>query len=415
MNKDNPPNQALRWLTLLGPGLAIAATGVGAGDMVAAAVAGSRYGLAVVWAAVIGAVLKLALNEGLARWQLATGTTLLEGWVDHLGAWVRSAFLIYLVVWSFVVGGALISACGLAAHALVPGLSVAAWGILHSLVAVALVVMGGYSRFEGLMKWMIAGMFVALISCALWSADGSTAFEIVRQTGVPKGSVLYLFGMIGGVGGSVTLLSYGYWMQERGWNGAKWLGFVRFDLGVAYVLTGIFGVAIVVLAAGTLHASGVEIAGNSAVLQMAAMLGEQLGATGRWLFLLGFWAAVATSMLGVWQGVPYLFCDFVRSLKRSTEPIDERSAPYRWFLAWLAFPPMVLLAFDRPIAVVIAYSVLGALFMPFLAGTLLVLGSRESLVGAQLKNRWLSKTLLVACLLLFLTLAVVKVAHLISG
>ena len=43
---------------------------------------------------------------------------------------------------------------------------------------------------------------------------------------------------------------------------------------------------------------------------MAAMLEPTLGAAGRWTFLVGFWGAVATSMLGVWQGVPYLFADF---------------------------------------------------------------------------------------------------------
>ena len=399
-----------RWITLLGPGLAIAATGVGAGDLVAASVAGSRYGLAVVWAVIVGAALKFGLNEGLARWQLATGTTLLQGWAEHLGSWVRWAFLVYLVIWTFVVGGALISACGLAAHALAPVFSVAVWGVVHSVVAIVLVVLGGYRRFEGVMKWMIGGMFVAIIGCAVWSAEAGTIVQVVRETGVPEGSIFYLLGVMGGVGGSVTLLSYGYWIHEKGWRDARWLGVVRFDLVVAYVITGLFGVSVVVLAAGTLHSSGSEIAGNGAVLHMAAMLGEQLGPAGHWLFRLGFWAAVATSMLGVWQGVPYLFCDFVRSVKGSTDPVDVRSAPYRWFLAWLALPPMVLLAVDRPVAVVIAYSVLGALFMPFLAGTLLVLGSRQTLVGQKLRNGWLSTVVLVACLVMFFTLAVVKIS-----
>ena len=64
----------------IGPGLAIAATGVGAGDLLAAMVAGADFGTRLAWVIVVGALLKYALNEGVARWQIATGTTLIDGW-----------------------------------------------------------------------------------------------------------------------------------------------------------------------------------------------------------------------------------------------------------------------------------------------------------------------------------------------
>ena len=177
-----------RWgtLALIGPGIAIAATGVGAGDMVAAAASGAKYGYALVWAALVGAVLKYVLNEGLARWQLATGTTLLEGWVQRLGKWVRIYFFAYLVVWSFVIGGALASACGLAAHAIAPALPLEAWGVIHAVVAAALVAFGRYDQFERLMKVFIGVMFVALIGCALCVASPLTsASRCVTSVAIP--------------------------------------------------------------------------------------------------------------------------------------------------------------------------------------------------------------------------------------
>ncbi|RMF21558.1 MAG: divalent metal cation transporter, partial [Deltaproteobacteria bacterium] len=257
-------------MAIVGPGLAIAATGVGAGDLVAAAAAGSRYGLAVAWAALAGAALKFILNEGLARWQLATGTTLLEGWSRHLGRPVQYLFLAYLIVWSFVVGGALISACGMAAHSLVPACSVGTWGIVHSLAAAALVLASGYRTFENLMKWFIAVMFVALVGSALWAAPYDVSGGALASAAVPRGGIGYLLGVIGGVGGSVTLLSYGYWIRERRWEGLERLRTVRTDLGVAYLLTALFGMAVIVLAARSLHARGVVVAGNEAVTHMAA-------------------------------------------------------------------------------------------------------------------------------------------------
>ena len=55
-------------LTQVGPGIAVAATGLGAADLVSVTVAGAKYGNLLVWAVVIGAVVKYVLNEGIARW-----------------------------------------------------------------------------------------------------------------------------------------------------------------------------------------------------------------------------------------------------------------------------------------------------------------------------------------------------------
>ena len=41
----------------------------------------------------------------------------------------------------------------------------------------------------------------------------------------------------------------------------------------------------------------------------ADTLGERLGIAARWTFLIGAWGAIFSSLLGVWQSVPYLFAD----------------------------------------------------------------------------------------------------------
>lgn len=392
-------------IKVLGPGLAIAATGVGAGDLIAASVAGSTYGFAVVWAAVVGAILKFGLNEGLARWQLATGTTLLEGWANHLGRWVQWLFLIYLIVWSFVVGGALINACALAAHAISPALPFWAWGVLHSIVAILLVLFGGYNTFERSIKIFIGVMFVALVGSALWVAPPLESITLsFTEASVPAGGGALILGVLGGVGGSVTLLSYGYWIRERGWRRREELSKVRLDLGVAYLLTGLFGVAVIWLAAHLL-AGGEPVARSAAASRMSEMLSGVIGPAGRWLFLVGFWGAVSTSMLGVWQGVPYLFADFISRLRGLPSDGDLSSRPsYKGFLLWIAVAPLVLLYFDRPVLLIVIYSVLGALFIPFLALTLLYMNGRREWVG-ELTNGWTSRLVLGGAVVLFLVIA----------
>jgi len=418
------PASSGRWIDdvrAIGPGLVIAATGVGAGDLIAATVSGSRYGFALVWAAVVGASLKLALNEGLARWQLATGTTLLEGWVRHLGRWVQYVFLLYLAVWSFIVAGALINACGLAAHALAPALSVEVWGALHSLVAAAFVLVGRYRSFERVIGLFVGVMFVTLVGSALFVAPPVDSLaSMIREAGIPTGSPRYLLSVIGGVGGSVTLLSYGYWIREKGWEGAGRLRRVRVDLSVAYMLTGIFGVSVMVLAAHVLHGSGTAIAGAGGVLQMSAMLGQVTGRTGEWIFLVGVWGAMTTSMMGVWQGVPYMFSDFIGLMKGADDREQRRMtrSNSRWYRAWLFYlclPPMIFFFYDKPVQVILLYALLSAVFMPFLAGTLLYMNSRRDWVGDEFRNGWISRGWLSLCLALFAWLAWRDVSTALSG
>ncbi|MGB5261576.1 MAG: Nramp family divalent metal transporter, partial [Gammaproteobacteria bacterium] len=301
----------------IGPGLVIAATGLGAGDMIAASVAGARYGTVLLWAAVLGAMMKYVMNEGLARWQLATGTTLLEGWVHRLPAFFSLYFFIYLLLWTFIVAAALIAACGMAANALIPSLTVETWGVIHSLLALVLVMTGRYALLERLMKIFMALMMVVVIICALLvipEAEGLLD-GLLRPT-IPDGSALFIFGVIGGVGGSVTLLCYGYWIRERNWISRQDLTRARTDLAVAYFLTGLFGMAIMIVSAGV---SPEQATGPHMVLSVAERLELVVGPVGMSFFLVGFWCAVFSSMLGVWQGVPYLFADFVHQYT-SREP-----------------------------------------------------------------------------------------------
>ena len=82
-NQNNKSNRG--WLSIIGPGILVAAIGVGAGDLTAAGFAGGKLGTAILWAVIIGAFFKYVLNEGLTRWQLVTGQTLLEGMARRLG------------------------------------------------------------------------------------------------------------------------------------------------------------------------------------------------------------------------------------------------------------------------------------------------------------------------------------------
>jgi Mn2+/Fe2+ NRAMP family transporter len=398
-------------LTLLGPGLLVAATGIGAGDLATASFTGSILGTAVLWAAVLGAFLKYVITEGLARWQLATGDTLLEGLVRRIGRPVGWFFLPYLIVWTFFVASALMSACGVTFHALIPLFDDAvqgkvAFGALSSLVGLGLVLVGGYELFDKIMRVCIGVMcFTVIVTAALlWPGTG----EVLKGLFVPAipdiaGQGLgWTVALMGGIGGTFTVLCYGYWIREEGRSGPGFLKTCRIDLATGYAVTALFGVAMVIIG------STVELEGRGATLliRLSEQLVEPLGPIGKWLFLIGAAGAVFSSLLGVWQAVPYLFADTLNLLREDGEAlpetaIDTHSATYRGYLFALAIVPMAGL-FWRFQEIQKLYAIVGATFIPFLAVALLILNGRSEWVGEQYRNRPATVAVLLATLVFFL-------------
>ena len=406
-------NARTSWFALFAPGILVAATGVGAGDLMTASMAGSKVGLAILWAAAAGCLLKWTLNEGIARWQMATETTLLEGWVTRLGRWIQWVFLAYFLLWTFFVGGALINACGVAGSNLLPlgdlNTSRIIWGTAHAVAGLGLVWAGGFRVFEKIMATFIALKFLAVIVTALLLVqDWGAVLQGLLVPRIPPGGLPWTLGVLGGVGGTVTLLSYGYWIREKQRSGVEGVRICRVDLGVAYALTAMFGLAMIIIGSRI----QIESQGARMASQLADQLALVLGPAGKWTFLIGFWGAVFSSLLGVWQSAPYLFADFL-ALRRGLSPeqyknLDlSRTPAYRIYLVAISVVPLVLLwlAVER---IQLAYAVMGAMFMPLLALTLLIMNNRERWVGGRFLSGWFTNAVLVITLLLFAYMGVLQ-------
>lgn len=407
-------------LRLVGPGLVVAATGVGAGDMVSSLAAGTQFGTVLVWAIVLGAVLKFALTEGLGRWFMATRTTILDGW-RSMGLWATGYFTIYLALVTFFFGAAAPSASALATDAMFPGLMPFwAWAVLHSVVfGFVICFIGKYSVFERVMEVFVGIMFVTVVGLALFLTPnfGELALGTLVPR-IPEGSLPYVLAVIGGVGGTFTLVSYTYWVRERGWRNPAWIPMMRTDLTVGYIATGLFMIAMLVIGAELLFVGGEGIDGESGLVTLSDPIAERFGAVASWLFLIGFWAAATSSITGAWNGGAYLFGDLVRSMRRVPEEdgeeyLSEKGVFFRAFLVWITFPPMLLFTLDKPVWVIITYASLGALFMPFLAITLMWLLNRR--VEREHRSGLLSNIILGASVLLFAALAVRELITQLAG
>lgn len=396
-----------RW-SLVGPGLVVAATGVGAADLIATTVAGSKYGYALLWAVVAGCIMKIVLVEGAGRYSLATGNTIFEGW-SSLGRWTSWYFGPYIVIWGFVYGAAAMAGTGLALYSLLPFLGVPAWGILAGLLGLALVWSGRYDMFERVLSAMVVMMFVTMVVAAAATLPNLAEIAAGLVPRIPDGALINVLSVAGGVGGTITLAAYGYWLREKGWNGPRYMRVMRLDNSIAYLVTGIFVIATLIVGAELLFSAGIAIGGgDEGMVDLAGVLGERYGVWMSKMFLIGFFAASFGSLMGVWNGVSLMFADFLGHVQGKPHDHPDRLSGgryYRFYIFWLTVPPMAMLFLGQPIFLILAYGVLGALFMPFMSVTLLWILNTDRTPAAW-RNNALTNVLLVICTLTFAALAI---------
>ncbi len=393
--RDDDAGVPARW-KVIGPGLVVAATGVGAGDMVATLSAGSTYGYELLWAVIVGVILKIVLVEGAGRYTLATGYTIFEGW-RSLGRWTTWYFGPYIVIWGFVYGASAMSSTALPLAALFPAIDLKIWAILMGLAGFGMVYANRYAVFEKITAILVGLMFVTIVVLALIAGPNFPAMLAGLVPLIPEGGLFYTLALAGGVGGTITLAAYGYWLREKGWYTPKWMRVMRIDNTMAYVLTGIFVISMMIVGVEVVQAAGVAIsADDEGLVDLAGVLNDRYGTLVGTAFLVGFWAASFSSIIGVWNGVSLMFADYwgnMRGLDSDHADMRVGGKYFNFYLLWLTFPPMVLLFLDRPIFLVLAYGVLGSLFLPFLAITLLGL-----LNGTRIPRNWGNGTLSNAAL-----------------
>ncbi|GGF32241.1 iron transporter [Marmoricola endophyticus] len=403
-----------RW-RLLGPGLVVAATGVGAADLVATLVAGSKYGYALLWAVVLGCVMKIVLVEGAGRYSLATGRTIFEGWAT-LGRWTSWYFGPYITIWGIVYGAAAMAGTGLALHALLPFLGVKAWGVVCGLLGAALVWTGRYGIFEKVLGVLVLLMFVTMVGAAVVTLPNLPDMVGGLVPRIPDGALVNVLSVAGGVGGTITLAAYGYWLREKGWSTPRFMRVMRIDNTVAYVVTGIFVLATLIVGAELLYSARIAVAtGDEGLLDLSNVLEDRYGSVTGTVFLVGFFAAAMSSLLGVWNGVSLMFADFVAHARQEgPQAAAAGGRYYKAYIVWLTVPPIILIYLGKPVALILAYGVLGAFFMPFLAVTLLWILNTDR-VPREWRNKLPSNIAMVLCAVAFAALAVNEVAKAIAG
>ena len=164
-----PPATLATALGRIGPGMVLAASIVGSGELIATTTLGAQVGYAVLWIILLSCAIKPVVQGEFGRYTIATGHTALEGFNRVPGPRAGVGWLVW--VWMLTVTLTLLQVGGMyggvaqVLHLLMPSVPVNAWVGVCFLITLALLLGGGYDRIERFAIVKV-GLFTVLTVCA---------------------------------------------------------------------------------------------------------------------------------------------------------------------------------------------------------------------------------------------------------
>ena len=123
------------------------------------------------------------------------------------------------------------------------------------------------------------------------------------------------------------------------------------------------------------------------------LLSAILGESGRWLFYLGIFAAIYTSVLGHAAGHADMGSHAWLRWQAGSRPIssDYRRHPlYRWIVLWCLVTPMIWTIPGMPdfVTLTLVANSAQVVLLPLLAGGLWWITASARYIGLEYRNRW---------------------------
>jgi len=391
------PTSFSQYVRSMGPGLVVALTWLGAGDLVDSAVAGGHYGYSLMWAMVIALFVRFVFVSIIAKYHLCNqrGESVMAGLKRihrFLPIFVGAVGLFF----AHFYNSYLIKGTGEASSALVGILPAWAWSGFWVVLAAFFLFRGAYRHIEIVFYGFLVMLSISLIGVALWSgpnpieaAKGVFLFAVPEQKG-SFSALLVIVSLIGAVGGSISNLLYPYFMQQKGWAGPRFRRLQHYDLAFGTLVLVFLNLSVWTIGAEVLNPRGITLTNFD---DLANLLTLVLGKLGGPIFYLGVFAAVYSSAVGNATGYGLMTVDVVNVTRSSDVGATPRSALtqgsiYRLVVAWCLFSPLIWSLPGMPgfIALTIIANAAAVVVLPVLCGSLWYITARTRFIGSDYRN-----------------------------
>jgi Mn2+/Fe2+ NRAMP family transporter len=387
---QEPPTTIWEMLRKIGPGIVVAGTIVGSGELLLTTGLGAKHGFVFMWLILFSCVIKVFVQTEIGRYAISSGKPTLGALQDirlfgRSGNWLLWWWFAMLFCTVFQLGGmtgSIGQALNLAFPQVAAGFSSVLqlfspgladyfrarnefpWAIVTCLITIGLIYHGSYRRIEWLTTLIVVS--VTLITVAAASALWATPYPIrADEFGegflfkLPPNGVADAFAVFGITGvGATELFYYPYWCLEKGYaryvgkpdgspewerRARGWIRVMYVDAFVCMIIFTISTVAFYIMGAAVLHPQGLVPQGPALIDTLSKMYVEPFGQWARLLFLIGAAAVLFKTLYLSCAGNSRLTVDFLNLLGWTR--VDDPALRARRIQLFCLFYPALALFF----------------------------------------------------------------------
>ncbi|MEK7608751.1 MAG: Nramp family divalent metal transporter [Patescibacteria group bacterium] len=391
----SPPH----WTKALGVGIVITGLAMGTGELILWPHLVTKYGLNILWTAVLGLTFQYFINQEVARHALATGesffTTSSRLFKWFAPFWMLSAALLYVWPgWAGAIGTTLKELFGFGTYL--------GWALASLALVLVFTFLGkaAYSVLEKSLKITVPAFFVLLLIASFLNLSvedlklllrGASDFGFMpTDINIPvllgaivfagAGGLLnlcvslwyrdkqvgmghYVGRIINPITGKTEAVSHqGYRFQineENLGRWKKWMRFVRIDQGIIFWLLGLITLLLLsVNAYVTLTPLGLIPQGTDVAVVQAHIFGNQWGKPGFNLFLVMAFLMLFSVMWTVIDAFTRIVTDILF--------VNSRTGPFKKYLSWIQGVSIHKLYYTLIVAIIAVSAMLLPLKQPLM-------------------------------------------------
>jgi manganese transport protein len=389
-----PPTSFGEIVKQTGPGIVLAASIVGSGELILTTTLGAKVGYTFLWMILLSCLIKSVVQACLGRYAIATAETGLDAVNRIPGPRWRVSWVVW--IWAAMVFMTLFQITGMfigvsqTMNSIFAGISVKVWVFFFLILTLVLLLGGAYHRIERLAMVKV-GLFTLITLMAavlLLSSPDFSGAEVARGLipQIPADGLAIAVGVFGITGvGAVELYVYTYWCVEKGYarytgpredseawrrRARGWIRVMNFDvIGSMFIYT-IATVAFYMLGAGVLSKMGLVPSGKEMIATLTHIYTETFGGWARWVFYAGAIVVLYGTIVAATAGNARMFSDFMRL--QGAFHHDDYKARLRWrdiFIVVLLVIPVVffLVIGEAPVQMVTWGAIAQALMLPVIS------------------------------------------------